>query len=243
MKVNNRNNAFTLIELLVVITVIALLVAIIMPALNKAKQSAKRIKCTSNLNQIATAWQMYFMDNNDKFYLKLNAQRTYGGCMGTVYPNEKRPLNKYLNLPVLASNEEAQVFMCPEDDGRKSDIGRRYYYEIGSSYLTNQCMIGNTTVAFPDPDINAAINQNLTKLRATRVYYPQMVLLVGDTHWWTELISASVEGTVWHGRGQHFNMAYMDGHVGHIEIEKGVYNTSTYRMLPFKYKTASELDD
>lgn len=61
-----KKRAFTLIELLVVIAIIAILMAILMPALNRVKEQGKRIVCENNLKSLQLCWIMYCDDNDDK---------------------------------------------------------------------------------------------------------------------------------------------------------------------------------
>ena len=57
---------FTLVELLVVISIIALLLSVLMPALSKAREAGKRAVCLNNLKSLAVTWMMYADDNNDR---------------------------------------------------------------------------------------------------------------------------------------------------------------------------------
>ena len=64
IRTNSKKGGFTLVELLVVIAIIALLMAVLLPALNKARTQAKRIVCLNGLKQLVVAWMTY-ADNSD----------------------------------------------------------------------------------------------------------------------------------------------------------------------------------
>jgi prepilin-type N-terminal cleavage/methylation domain-containing protein len=100
-----RAVGFTLIELLVVIAVIAILAAMLLPALARAKDRSRQIACISNLKQIGIALDMYVGDNADYFPL------ASGGTTSNLWTKE---ISVYLPLqgPTTTSKEN-HVFICP----------------------------------------------------------------------------------------------------------------------------------
>jgi prepilin-type N-terminal cleavage/methylation domain-containing protein/prepilin-type processing-associated H-X9-DG protein len=144
-----RKKGFTLVELLVVIGIIAVLVGILLPALNKARRAAATVQCSSNMRQIAGAMLMYINANKGKFPPAgapiINGVYTYGWW----WPNEL-VRGKYINTPGVnvyshpnSSTQErhfasSSVFRCPEGYAPDEAIGG------GGNYPTDSLNNGYT---------------------------------------------------------------------------------------------------
>jgi prepilin-type N-terminal cleavage/methylation domain-containing protein/prepilin-type processing-associated H-X9-DG protein len=137
------NTAFTLIELLVVIAIIAILAAMLLPALSKAKTKAEGIGCLNNLKQLQVAWYMYADDNNG--WLVLNAPGSQTNAVrwvnGWLDWSEGIPSGANTNRALLTEGllgpytvKTLGIYKCPADK-IPSAIGPRVRSISMNTYL------------------------------------------------------------------------------------------------------------
>lgn len=133
-----RIGGFTLIELLVVIGIIGMLIAILMPALSRTRESSRRVACASNLRQVGNALRMYFNDSKDRL--------PFVKQLPWVTPAPGEPTETIVQTlePFLRGGEG--VWLCRSDRVRGIDdatllalmpAAQRYYDVFDASYQYN----------------------------------------------------------------------------------------------------------
>lgn len=243
---------FTLIELLVVIAIIALLIGILLPTLAKARKQALIVKCTSNVGQIAKAWQSYLIDYDESFPLiderGLSYQWTYGGyAEGDALDGltrEERALNPYLGLPHPATLADVSVFRCPEEDLLKSlrsgpgftiegALATKTFFEVyGNSYQANAGLMQHQVFDQKGYDAAPNFSSNHSRIVPTRLAMVEFslstVVMIADFQAYQSASGLGNWDASWHDDDHYSNVGFLDGHARFMQIQEGVGRTADY---------------
>ena len=219
-----RNRAFTLIELLVVIAIIAILAALLLPALTTAKKKAWKVSCTSNLHQVYLAMKM-FADDNGELYPE-SGHTIYWGAIDSI---TQKP--SWMEQ-IVAYAGTTNIYNCPGNVQLPLNMQGPFNYFNGAraAFIVAQAdaSVKSTAIQFPSAFVLSGDTCGIPNVSGGGTFDP----FDADKDDYTQnCVGGQVNGTpyeLWqvHSLGQ--NILFADGHA---QWYKG-YNTNE---MTFRY--------
>ncbi|MFA5292454.1 MAG: prepilin-type N-terminal cleavage/methylation domain-containing protein [Phycisphaerae bacterium] len=209
----NTVRGFTLVELLVVISIIAMLLAVLMPAMKKARQQAQKVVCSSNMRQMGVALQCYLQDSDTRL--------PDSSCHHLDDPNQYwlKILSKYLKQDLL--------FKCPSDTARdfidwdkplESQGDKRWSSFALNALLDSKCDRPdkynkgkyNRTRMIPKPQYCIYVSESLSSWTAVDHIHPEQ---------WFYNIKLAKGQIAWDRHSKKSNYLFADGHAEMLKFE------------------------
>jgi prepilin-type N-terminal cleavage/methylation domain-containing protein/prepilin-type processing-associated H-X9-DG protein len=249
------HSGFTLIELLVVIAIIAVLAAMLLPALSKAKVKAQSIQCLNNLKQLQLGWKLYETDYNDWF--PLNIARTVGDqpqsiSNSWVLGDVKLDLNtsNIVNGSLYTYVGSTAIYRCPAD--RATVRGntswphtRSYSVEgwLGANFNYNDGWF------WPDPGYSGPYVYRTREFQTTFPGPSDIFAFIDDNEKTIDDGIFVISTDQWYDypadrHNQGVNLSFLDGHAEHHRwrSSKAIHGTWTYGADPTVTKDVTDHD-
>lgn len=233
-----RRRGFTLVELLVVIGIIALLMSILLPALNKARESARQVKCANNMRNIWYACIMYANENkdvlpippriensvvagqalSDNLAIVLDTMGVYDYDLGALWP--------YVSKSHIARQE---VFQCPTDLDSfravmKGTVNTQASYERNFTYSWNAMLRGSDNANDSPPYSKA------TGIKLGSIVMPGQKLVLVEENFPNDgcafLNTIDSDDSLTNRHLKRGNQTFADGHTEAVYPEDMGFNTN-----------------
>ena len=235
-QVRRKRARFTLIELLVVIAIIAILAAMLLPALQRSRFYVRRSACASNLKQIGTATLRYLGDNNDVYYHVFFGEGTTGNSTNDLYSVAgllwSDHMMEYLGKQTYGAKKS--VYQCPSN----------FYYSNLKTYVSYGY---NHTFGRYSKQYGNSIHHNKDAVKASQIKMPSRFLTHGDACYNSNSKTGEegienrkkgnfeiIPSTVAYRHIRTANILLADGHVS-AESAKLLNGASNDLRLPFSY--------